>query len=169
MLKSLLLCRYPVLPGILRAVTRMVSGGGGGPCVARRRLRPLTWCYPGVHFNVIYWYPIPGPILASVPAGDWRYDLHGSSVSRTLQRRLQCVHLPTPVLAKGVLSFSLPWLASIEKKILGLPSLAFRPIKEKTAKNASIGCDSAYRDFLSWSFPTWPGVMSLASTFTCPR
>ena len=156
-----------VLPGILRTVPRVVRGGG--PCMARRRIRPRTWCYLGVQINLLSQFPILGPIPAPVPAGDWRAGFHRSSVIRTSQRWLQCVRLPTPVLSKGVLPFSLPWLESIERKRLGLPSLAFRTLTEQTAKNVSLGHDSAYHACISWSFPTWPGVMSLARTCTCPR
>ena len=48
--------RYTVLLGILLAVPRMVRGGEAGGefyCVARRCLRPRTWCYPGVRFNLL--------------------------------------------------------------------------------------------------------------------
>ena len=98
--------RSTVLPGILRALRRVVHGRG--PCVARRRLQPRKGCYPGVQFNLLARSPIPGPRPASVLAGDWGADLRGSSVSRTLQRRFLCIRLSTPILAKGVLPFSMP-------------------------------------------------------------
>ena len=62
--------------------------GRGVTCVARSCLQPLTWCYPGLQFNLSYQFPIPGPSPAPVPAGDWWVELRGSSVSRTLQRQL---------------------------------------------------------------------------------
>ena len=100
-----------MLPGVLRAVTRMVRGGGVGgggvPCVDRRHLRPRTWCYLGVQFNLISQSAILGPIPAPVPAGDWGAELRGSSISRTLQWKLRCIRLPTPVIEKGVIPFYL--------------------------------------------------------------
>ena len=81
---------------------------GGGPCVERRRLQTCTWCYPSVQFNLSDQSPIPGPSPAPVPAGYWGAELRGSSMIRTPQRRLRCIRLPTPVLEKGVLPFSLP-------------------------------------------------------------
>ena len=142
---------------------------GGFPCVARRRLWPCPWCYPGVQFNLLSRSPIPDTSPVPVPAGDWGADLHGSSVNRTSQRQYRCVRLPSPVLVKGVIAFSLPWIDSVERFRLGLLSLAFRPLKEQTAKNVSVGCYGAYHDCLSWYFPTWPGVLSLDHTCTCPR
>ena len=73
-------------------------GGGEGwgvPCVARMRLQPCTWCYQGVHFNLLARYPIPGPSPAPVPAGEWGAELRKSSVSKISQRLFRCVHLPT--------------------------------------------------------------------------
>ena len=103
--------RYPVLPRVLHVVPRMVrggrAGGGVGPCVARRRLQPRTGCYPGVQFILPARSPIPGPSPATILVGDWGAELRRSSVSRTSQQRLHCVRLPTPVIAKGVLPFSL--------------------------------------------------------------
>ena len=112
--------------------------------------------------------PIPVPSPVPVSTADWGADLLGSSVSRTLQRRLWCVHLPTPVLAKGVLPFSLPWIDSVERAILGLYSLLFPPLKEQMVKNVSVSHYSDYRACISWSFTTYPGVMSLA-TPPCSR
>ena len=130
-----LLLRYPVLYRVLRAVPRVVRGGGGrgcgGPCVDSRRLQPRTWCYPGMQFNLSVRFLIPGPSPAPVPARDWGAELRGSSVSRTLQRRLRCVCLSTPVLAKWVLPFSLPLIDSIERPRQGIPSLSFLPLKEQ--------------------------------------
>ena len=82
-----------------------VGGGGGGPCVARSHIQPCKWWYPGVQFILPSRSSIMGPSLAPVPAGDWGAELHRSSVSRTLQRRLGCVRLPTPVLSKGFFPF----------------------------------------------------------------
>ena len=90
-------------------------------------------------------------------------------MSRTSQRQLRYVRLPTPVLAKGVFNFYMPWLESIYRERIGLLSLELRPLKEQTAKHVSVGRDSAYRACLSWYFPTWPGVMSLAHTCIYPR
>ena len=85
------------------------SGGDGGvPCVARRRPQTRTYTYPGVQFNLTDQLLIPDPSPAPVPAGDWRAQLRGSSVSRTLQWRLLFVRLLTPVLEKAVLPSSLP-------------------------------------------------------------
>ena len=120
----------PVLPGILRVILRVLRGGGG-PCMASRRLQPLTWCYPGVRFNLLARSPIPVPIPVPVLAGDWWAELNGSSVSRTSKRWFRCVRLPTPVLAKGFLNFYLPWLDLIDRARLGLPSLEFLPLKEQ--------------------------------------
>ena len=55
-------------------------------------------------------------------------------MSKTLQRRLRFVRLPTPILEKGVLPFSLPLIESIERSRLGLPSLEFRQLIEQTTK-----------------------------------
>ena len=110
--------------------------------MARRRLQPRMWCYPGILFNLPYRSLVTGPIPDPLPAGYWGAELRGSSVSRTSQRRLQCVCLTIPVLAKGVLPFSLPCIDSIERARLGLPSLAFPTLKEETAKNVSVGSDS---------------------------
>ena len=120
--------------GSTRGTARGVQGGGGGPCVARRHMQPRTWCYPGLQFNLIVQSLIPDPSMDPVPAGDWGAELRRSSVSRTSQRRLRCFRLPTPVLSKGVLPFSLPWLDSIERELLGIPSLVFRPLKQQMAK-----------------------------------
>ena len=114
-----------------RGTARGARGGGGGwgTCVARMRLQPHTWCYPGVQFNLIAWYPIPGPSLVPVPVGDWGAELRELSMSGTLQQQFWCVRLPTLVLAKGFLLFSLPWLDSVERALLGLPSIALCPLK----------------------------------------
>ena len=131
---SCFLRRYPVLPRFLHAVPRMVRGGGGGgrglgTCVASRRLHPCTYFYLGVKSNLLSQLPILDPIPDNVPAGDWGAKLHGLSVSRTSQRRLQCVRLLTPILAKGFLPFYLPCLYSIEKWQLDLRYLAFHSVK----------------------------------------
>ena len=98
---------YANIPCYLGLYARYCTCCTGGPCVARRRLQPRTWCYPGVQFNLLSRSPILGPSVAPVPAGDWGAELCGSSMSRTSQRRSRCVRLTTPVLAKGVLPFSL--------------------------------------------------------------
>ena len=49
-----------------------------------------------------------------------------------------------PVLEKWVLPFTLPCLDSVEIALLRITSLAFRPLKEQTAKNVSVGRYSAY-------------------------
>ena len=110
------------------------GGEGGGPCVDRSHLQPHTCCYPGVQFNLLARFLIPGPSTAPVPAGNWGAELRGSSVSRTSQRRLRCVHLLTPILSKCDIPFYLPWFDSIGIAQLGLPSLAFRPLKEQMEK-----------------------------------
>ena len=102
-----------------------------------------------MQFNLPNRFPIPDPSLAPIPAGDWGAELRRSSVSRTSQRLLRCVQLPTPILAKGVLPFSLPRLDSIKRERLGLTSLEFSPLKEQMAKNVSVGRDSAYCACLS--------------------
>ena len=70
-------------------------------------------------------------------------------MSRTLQRRLRCVRLPTPIIAKGVLPFYLTLIDSVERVRLGLTYLAFCPLKEQTARNVSVGRESAYRACIS--------------------
>ena len=114
-------------------------GVGVGPYVARRCPKTRTWFYPGVQFNLSARFPILDPSPAPVPAGNWGAELRGSSASRTLQRRSKCVCLPTPVIEKGILPFSLTWIESIDREQLGLTSLAFLPLKEQTAKNVSVG------------------------------
>ena len=76
---------FLVFPVSRPIVPRGVLGGAGwgGPCLARRRLRPRTWCYPGVQFNLVSQSRIPCPSMAPVTEGDWGAELHGSSVSRT--------------------------------------------------------------------------------------
>ena len=61
-------------------------GGGKGPCEVRRRLKPHTWFYPGVQFNLQARSPIPGPSPVPVPVGELGAKLCKSSVSRTSQR-----------------------------------------------------------------------------------
>ena len=85
--QSLFLRHNPVLPRIISTVP-YVACARGGPCVARRRLQTRMWCYPGMQFNLITRYPIPGPGPAPVTTRDWGVELRGSSVSSTLQRRL---------------------------------------------------------------------------------
>ena len=75
--------------------------------MARRRLQPCPWCYPGVQFNLLAQSPITDPSTVPVYEEDWRAELRGSFVSRTLQRQYRCVCLTTPVIAKEVLTFSL--------------------------------------------------------------
>ena len=109
---SWILRRYPMLPRVLSAVLRVVQSWGGregqgNPCVARSYLQPHIWCYLGVQFNLPAWFRIPGPSPDPVPAGDWISYPCRSSVIRTSQRRLWYVRLRTPILAKGVLPFSL--------------------------------------------------------------
>ena len=135
----------PCYLGLYMRYRAWCVGGGGGTCVASSSLQPRTWCYLGVQFNLLAQSPIPGACPAPIPTGDWGSKLRGSSVIRTLQRRLRCVRLPTPVLVKGVIPFSLPQLDSIERARLGLASLAFCPLKEQTAKIISVGRFSVYR------------------------
>ena len=71
-------------------------------------MQPRIWFYPGVQFNLPARFLIPVPSPALVLAGDWEVELRRSSVSTTSWQRLRCVRLPTPVLVKGVLPFSLP-------------------------------------------------------------
>ena len=124
-----------------------MSGGGGVPWVAWRRLQPRTWFYPGVRFNLPIRFLIPDTNPDPVPAGDWGAELRGSFVNSTSQRQLQFVRLHNPVLAKGVLPFSPPLLNSIARARPGIAYLGFCPLKKQTAKNISLGRDSAYRDF----------------------
>ena len=105
---------YANIPCYLGFYTRYrawCAGGGfgaGGPCVDRRCMQLHTWCYLGGQFNLPARSRILDPIPDPVPAGDCGADHRGSSVSRTLHRRLRCVRLPTPILAKRILPFSLP-------------------------------------------------------------
>ena len=106
-------CFYANIPCYLGFYSRYRAWCNGGrergvPCVDRRRLQPLQWCYPVVQFNLPSRSPILDPSPAPVPVGDWEAELRGSSVSRTSQQRLQCAHFPIPVLAKGFLPFFLP-------------------------------------------------------------
>ena len=87
----------------------------------------------------------------------------------TSQRRLQFDRLTTPVLAKGVLPFSLPWIDSMARVRPGLPSLAFHPLREQTEENVSVGRDSAYRDCTFSSFPTRLGDLPLVHTSMNPH
>ena len=156
-----------VLPWILRALPHAVRGSGEGDWVAWRRPWPHMCFKPSVQFNLPTWFLIPDPSLAPIPAGDWGAEIFGSFVNMILYRWLQlfCVH--PPVIAKGVLTFSLPWLHSIVRVQPGLPSLVFRPLREKTTKNVSIGCDSAYhacpfllyifvKTFVKTNLTIWP-------------
>ena len=71
--------QYPLLPRILSAVPRVVcSGGGGGPCVDRRRLRPCTWFYPGVQFNLLFQsqFRVPDRLPFSKGTGEPRSANH---------------------------------------------------------------------------------------------
>ena len=88
---------------------RLGGGGGGGgvPWVAWRRPHPHMCFQSGIKFNLSTRFPILDPSPATVPVGDWRDELHRSFGNRTSQRKLRCVHLPTPVIAKGVLPFYL--------------------------------------------------------------
>ena len=115
------------------------------------------------------WFLIPDPSLAPVPAGNWGSKLCVSFVNRTSQQWLRFNRLPTPVLEKGVLPFSLPWIDSIAIVWPGIPSISFRPLIEWTAKNVSVSCDSAYLACPFWYFPTWPGALSLVHTCMNPR
>ena len=111
------------------------SGGGGVPWVMWRNSWPRTRFYAGVWFNPPTQFPILDPSLAPFPTGDWGFELRGSYVSSTLQPRFWFNRLPTPVLAKGVLPFLLPWSDSIAQVRPGLLSLSFHPLKEQKEKN----------------------------------
>ena len=91
-----------------RGTARGAGIGGGVPWMAWRRPWSHARFKSGVHFNLPTQLPIPDPSPDPVPAGEWGADLCGSLLNRTSQRRLQFDRLPTPVLAKGILSFSLP-------------------------------------------------------------
>ena len=128
---------YCATKGSTLSTTRGARWGGveeGGLYGVMRRLQPHTWCYPGVQFNLPAWSSIPGPSLAPFPVGDLGAELCGSSVSRTSQQWLRCFRSPTPVIEKGVLPFSMPWIDSIERARLGIYSLEFCPPKEKRRK-----------------------------------
>ena len=129
----------PMLPWFLRAVTHVVhggvgAGGAGVHWVACRHPCPRTCFQPGVQFNLPTRFPIPDPSPSPVPAGDWEADLRGSSINRNSQQQLKFNRLSTPVLEKGVIPFSLPLLNSIDRARLGLPSLAFCPLRGKWRK-----------------------------------
>ena len=81
---------------------------GGVPWVAWRYHWPRTCFWTGMQFNLPTRFLIPDPSLDTVPAGDWGAELRGLYVNRTLQRRSRFEHLPIPVLAKVVITFSLP-------------------------------------------------------------
>ena len=100
----------PMLPWFLRQVPCVVCnwGGGGVHWVAWRRLWNRIFFKAGVHFNLPTRFLIPDPSLDTVPAGDWGAELRGLYVNRTLQRRSRFENLPIPVLAKVVITFSLP-------------------------------------------------------------
>ena len=59
-----------------------------------------------------------------------------------------------PAHAKWVCLFSLPWFDSVAQVRTRLTSSACRWKKVQTDKNVSIGCDSSYRAYPSWLFPT---------------
>ena len=149
---------------VLRVVTRVVRGGWGigwvGPCVSIRRLQPCTWCYPGVQFNWPDQFPIRvrARLLFPQKTGEPSSADHPWVGPRKVDWDASVY--PPPYLR---------WIRSIERAQLGLTALEFRPLKEQTAKNVSVGCDSAYHACLSLSFLTWTGVMSLACTCTYPR
>ena len=118
-------------------------GWYGVPWLAWRSSWPCTHFHAGVRFNPPTRFLIPDPSLAPFPTRDWGVKLRGSSVIRILWLRLQLDHLITPVLAKIVCPFFLPWMNSIMRVRPGLPSLALCPLKEQTAKIVSVGRDSA--------------------------
>ena len=114
--------QYPVLPRFLHTLPRMVHSGGGVPVWLGGVCSLVCGFTRACGLTFQPRFPIPDPSPAPVPAGDWVAELRGSSASRTSQRRLLCVFLPTPVLAKGVLPpvlekgvlpLSLPLLNSI--------------------------------------------------------
>ena len=76
--------------------------------MARTRPRPHACFYPGVQFNLPFRFTILDPSPDPVTTGDLVAVLRRSSMSRTSQLRLWCIHLTTPVFAKGVIHFSLP-------------------------------------------------------------
>ena len=131
---SFFLRKNPVLLWFSRAFPRAVKGRRwvGVPWVYWRRPWFHTFFYPGVQFKMSTRLPISDPSPAPVPAGDWGAYLRGLFVNRTSHWWLRFVSLPTPLLTKGVLPFSLEWLDSIAIVRPGLPYLAFRPLKEQT-------------------------------------
>ena len=105
--KPCFLHQYLVLPRVLLAVPRVVFREGVPVwlgCVCSL-VRDFTL---GVQFNLLSRSLITDPSTVTIYTGDWGVELCGSSMSRTLQQRLKCVRLSTPVLAKGVIPFSLP-------------------------------------------------------------
>ena len=117
---------------ILRYLGLLFATGGGVPWVAWRHPWTRAYFYLGVQFNVPTWFLITDLNLAPVPTGDWRSELCGSFTGRILQRRLRFFYLIAPVLAKGFLPLSIPWIESIESAWPGLPYLSLYPLREQT-------------------------------------
>ena len=83
--------------------------GGGGYLGWRGGILVLIHVFKsGVQFNLPTRLPIPDPSPAPVTTGDWGAKIRGSFVNRTSQQRLRLYCLPTTVIAKGDLPFSLP-------------------------------------------------------------
>ena len=106
--------------------------------------------YYGTLFHVPNWGPMPGPSPSPCPAGDCRFKLHISLVSKILRLQLQFNRLSSPQCAKWVHPFSLPWVDSNFRVKTGLPSLACH------FDHVSYFCD-----YLSWLSPTKPGASPL--------
>ena len=142
-------------------------GVGRIPWVAWKLTWPRTCFKSEVKFNLPTQFSIPDPSLT--PAGDWGAELHGSFVNRTLQRQFRFGCLPKPVLVKGVIPFSMPWLDSIARVRPDLPFLAFRPLRENTTNFFSVGRDIDYHACPFWSFPTGIGALPLVHSCMNPR
>ena len=90
-------------------------------------------------------------------------------MSMTSRRRLLFNLLPTPVLVKGVLPFSLLWLGSVARVRPELTSLDLRPLREQTTLNSSVGCNCAYCACLFLLFPTRLGELTMVTNFMITR
>ena len=96
-------------------------------------------------------------------------EIHRSYVNKILQPRLRLDPLSTPVHAKWVCPFLLPWFDSIARVQPGLLSLSFHWLKYQMVKNVSFGCYSSYCSCIYWQFTTKPGALPFVHTFRNPH